>query len=208
MRQRFTIDWRDAWRSLRATPLVTAIAVLSLALGIGANTALFSILNSLILKSLPVRDAEELVMVGPKRVDQPDLGADSRARARARRRRLRMVERFVRLVPGRTDGPRRGTLGQRTDVRGARRADDPRPNAHRGRRCARRRPGRRRGGDQLWVLAAAIRRRGRRHRPQRDHQPRAVHDRRHHAPGVLRTGGRALVRHRHPDRNRSIDARS
>ena len=64
MRQRFTIDWRDAWRSLRATPLVTAIAVLSLALGIGANTALFSILNSLILKSLPVRDAEELVMVG------------------------------------------------------------------------------------------------------------------------------------------------
>ena len=64
MRQRFTIDWRDAWRSLRATPLVTAIAVLSLALGIGANTALFSILNSLILKSLPVRDADELVMVG------------------------------------------------------------------------------------------------------------------------------------------------
>jgi hypothetical protein len=55
MRHLFTIDWRDAWRSLLATPIVTAIAVLSLALGIGANTALFSILNSLILKSLPVR---------------------------------------------------------------------------------------------------------------------------------------------------------
>ncbi len=64
MRQRFTIDWRDAWRSLRATPLVTAIAVLSLALGIGANTALFSILNSLILKSLPVRNPQELVLIG------------------------------------------------------------------------------------------------------------------------------------------------
>lgn len=64
MRHRFTIDWRDAWRSLRATPLVTSIAVLSLALGIGANTALFSILNSLILKSLPVRDAGQLVMLG------------------------------------------------------------------------------------------------------------------------------------------------
>jgi predicted permease len=64
MRQLFTIDWRDAWRSLRATPLVTAIAVLSLALGIGANTALFSILNSLILKSLPVRNPQELVLIG------------------------------------------------------------------------------------------------------------------------------------------------
>ena len=160
MRQRFTIDWRDAWRSLRATPLVTAIAVLSLALGIGANTALFSILNSLILKSLPVRDAERARHGRSQRVDQPDLGADSRTRARARRRRLRVVERFVRLVPGRTDGSRRGTVGQRTDVRSARRADDPRPNAHRGRRRAGRRTGRRGRGDQLWVLAAAIRRRG------------------------------------------------
>jgi predicted permease len=63
MRQLFTIDWRDAWRSLRATPLVTAIAVLSLALGIGANTALFSILNSLMLKSLPVRDPQQLALL-------------------------------------------------------------------------------------------------------------------------------------------------
>ena len=63
MRHLFTIDWRDAWRSLRATPLVTSIAVLSLALGIGANTALFSILNSLILKSLPVRDPQQLALL-------------------------------------------------------------------------------------------------------------------------------------------------
>ncbi len=63
MRHLFTIDWRDAWRSLRATPIVTAIAVLSLALGIGANTALFSILNSLILKSLPVREPQQLVLL-------------------------------------------------------------------------------------------------------------------------------------------------
>ena len=63
MRHLFTIDWRDAWRSLRATPLVTSIAVLSLALGIGANTALFSILNSLILKSLPVRDPHQLALL-------------------------------------------------------------------------------------------------------------------------------------------------
>jgi len=63
MRSLFAVDWRDAVRSLRATPVVTAIAVLSLALGVGANTALFSILNSLILKSLPVREPERLVMI-------------------------------------------------------------------------------------------------------------------------------------------------
>jgi len=63
MRDLFHVDWRDAWRSLRGTPLVTTVAVLSLALGIGANTALFSILNSLILKTLPVKDPQQLVLL-------------------------------------------------------------------------------------------------------------------------------------------------
>jgi putative ABC transport system permease protein len=63
MRAALTIDLRDSWRSLRATPVVTAVAVLSLALGIGANAALFSILNTLIFKSLPVRDPAGLVVV-------------------------------------------------------------------------------------------------------------------------------------------------
>lgn len=56
-------DLRLAVRSLRATPVMTAAAVLSLALGIGANTAIFSILNSLLLKSLPVREPSQLVVV-------------------------------------------------------------------------------------------------------------------------------------------------
>jgi putative ABC transport system permease protein len=60
---RWAFDWRDAWRSLRATPVVTAVAVLSLALGIGANTALFSLLNSLMLKTLPVSAPEQLVVI-------------------------------------------------------------------------------------------------------------------------------------------------
>ena len=61
-------DLRDAIRALRASPLVSAAAVLSLALGIGANTAIFSILNSLLLKPLPVRDPQQLIALGS---DQP-----------------------------------------------------------------------------------------------------------------------------------------
>jgi putative ABC transport system permease protein len=61
MRSAMTVDWRDAWRALRSTPIVTSVAILSLALGIGANTALFSILNTLIFKPLPVRNPEQLV---------------------------------------------------------------------------------------------------------------------------------------------------
>jgi hypothetical protein len=56
-------DLRDAIRALRAAPIVSAVAVLSLALGIGANTALFSIVNSLMLRTLPVHDPERLVVV-------------------------------------------------------------------------------------------------------------------------------------------------
>ena len=47
-------DLRFAVRALRATPVVSVVAALSLALGIGANTAMFSLVNSLLLRSLPV----------------------------------------------------------------------------------------------------------------------------------------------------------
>src|SRR5918992_1280131 len=56
-------DLRDAVRSLRSTPIVSLVAMLSLALGIGANTAIFSILDSLFLRTLPVRDPHQLVML-------------------------------------------------------------------------------------------------------------------------------------------------
>ncbi|MBK8250858.1 MAG: ABC transporter permease [Gemmatimonadetes bacterium] len=52
---------RLAVRTLFRTPFVTTIAVVSLALGIGANAAIFSLFNQLLLRSLPVRAPEELV---------------------------------------------------------------------------------------------------------------------------------------------------
>src|SRR4051812_50180207 len=58
-------DLRDAFRALRSTPIVTAVAILSLALGIGANTAIFSLINALMLRSLPVKDPHRLVQVLP-----------------------------------------------------------------------------------------------------------------------------------------------
>src|SRR5919197_2175112 len=56
-------DIRIAYRQLLATPVVTVVAVLSLSLGIGANTAIFSLVNSLSLRTLPVRDPQRLALL-------------------------------------------------------------------------------------------------------------------------------------------------
>ena len=56
-------DSRYALRILRRTPLVTAVAVLSLALGIGANTAIFGLIDTVMLRLLPVAEPGELVQI-------------------------------------------------------------------------------------------------------------------------------------------------
>src|SRR5918995_175566 len=58
-----TGDLRLAFRGLRRNPLFATVAILSLALGIGANTAIFTLLDQIVLRKLPVRAPDELVML-------------------------------------------------------------------------------------------------------------------------------------------------
>jgi hypothetical protein len=55
-------DLRYAWRGLTRSPLFTFVAVLSIALGIGANTAIFTLVDEVLLRMLPVKDPEQLVL--------------------------------------------------------------------------------------------------------------------------------------------------
>src|SRR5579862_2044957 len=58
--------WRDfsfSLRTLLRSPIFAAVAVVSLALGIGANTAIFSLVDQVILRLLPVRDPQSLVVL-------------------------------------------------------------------------------------------------------------------------------------------------
>src|SRR5215510_2475332 len=61
--ENFLHDIRYACRTVARAPGFTAVAVITLALGIGANTAIFRVLDAIVLQPLPVRDPENLVVV-------------------------------------------------------------------------------------------------------------------------------------------------
>src|ERR687889_1961498 len=56
-------DLRYAIRGLRRSPLFATVAILSLALGIGANTTIFTLIDQILLRKLPVAAPEQLVML-------------------------------------------------------------------------------------------------------------------------------------------------
>lgn len=76
----FETTWKDvryAARTLRRSPGFTAVAVASLALGIGANTAIFTLINTLMLRSLPVAHPEQLVEVLSRYPGEPRMSSFS-----------------------------------------------------------------------------------------------------------------------------------
>src|SRR5262252_742891 len=70
-------DLRYAVRQFVRNPVFTAVAVLSLAIGIGANTAIFSVMDSVLLKSLPVKDPQQLVILTDPNSSGTNVGLDT-----------------------------------------------------------------------------------------------------------------------------------
>src|SRR5215472_305630 len=74
--QNLLYDLRFAVRQLRKSLGVAVLAILTLALGVGANTAIFTVIDSVLLRPLPYADSARLVYLGPKD-DKPSFNATS-----------------------------------------------------------------------------------------------------------------------------------
>src|SRR5215813_3278722 len=66
-------DLHYGLRMLRKSPSFTAVAILTLAMGIGANTAIFSLIDGILMRGLPVQDAQHLVVLRWSARKAPDI---------------------------------------------------------------------------------------------------------------------------------------
>ena len=74
--QNLVYDLRYAIRQLRSTPGMAVVAIITLALGVGANTAIFTVIDSVLLRPLPYANSGRLVFIGPAG-DKPEFGSTS-----------------------------------------------------------------------------------------------------------------------------------
>ncbi len=204
-------DLRFALRALRATPVVTAVAILSLALGIGANTAIFSIVDVLVLRMLPAADPQRLAILAGSRMSgaRPNFSYATFDQIRRYGQAFDGALAFgdccdlASMTIGGEDAPvdRFFVSGDFFETLGvaalAGRMLEPADDV----------PGGGAAGPtavisyRLWQerfggVARGDRREG-------HARPAADHDRRHHAAGVPGRGGRAAIRRHHADQDRA-----
>src|SRR5208283_5994331 len=74
-------DLRFGVRALARNPAITAIAALSLGLGIGANTAIFSLIDTVLVKALPVHNPQELVLLSDPSSAGVSMGSEGGVRS-------------------------------------------------------------------------------------------------------------------------------